>query len=155
MLKKRLYQALHQNRIFMGGAASVKSMVNNEKCDVIVDLRAEATECAYPAANVCWIKVPLKNNSRDPGQKQIIQQAISEVVKAYQKGHKVGFHCAVGRRRTGAVAIGVLLELGLSHTVEEAERKAKCIRKKIQLTPAQRKALQQLFPSKKKSIKKE
>lgn len=155
MSKQKYYQALHKDRIFVGGVAGVKSMVNDEKCDVIVDLRAEATKCAYPAANVRWIKVPLKNNSQDPDQKRIIQQAIEKVVSAYKSNHKVGFHCAAGRGRAGTVAVGVLLRLKLFKTVDEAEQAAKNIRKKIQLNPAQKKALNQLFPSKKASTKEE
>lgn len=155
MAKEKNYQALHEDRIFFGGAADVESMVNDEKCNVIIDLRAEATECAYPEANARWIKVPLQDNSQEPGQEQVIQQAIEEVVYAYQNGHKVGFHCAAGKGRTGTIATGVLLKLGLFNTVDEAEQGAKNIREIIQLNPAQKEALNHLFSSTKPSAKEE
>jgi hypothetical protein len=50
----------------MGAAADVESMVNNEGVEVVVDLRGESTEsteCAYPAANVKWIQIPLADNA--------------------------------------------------------------------------------------------
>lgn len=147
MPKPKYYQALYKDRIFVSGAAGVKSMINDEKCDVMVDLRAEATKRVYPAAHVHWIHIPLQNHPQDPDQKGLIQQAIEKVVSAYKSNHKVGFHCAAGRGRAGTVAVGVLLKLKLFHTVDEAERAAKAIRKKIQLNPAQKKALYQLFPS--------
>jgi len=133
----------------------VEFMVNDEKCDVIIDLRAEATECPYPEANARWIKVPLQDNSQEPGQEQVIQQAIEEVVNAYQNGHKVGLHCAAGKGRTGTIATGVLLKLGLFNTVYEAEQGAKNIREIIQLNPAQKEALNHLFSSPKPSAKEE
>lgn len=40
------YHALVKDRIFMGGAEDVKDMVTNENCEIIVDLREEAIECA-------------------------------------------------------------------------------------------------------------
>jgi len=155
MAKEKSYQSLHENRIFIGGAADVESMVNEEKCDVIIDLRAEATECAYPEANVSWIKVRLQDNSQEPGQEQVIQQAIEEVVNAYQNGHKVGLHCAAGKGRTGTIATGVLLKLGLFSSVDKAEQEAKSIREIIQLNSAQKEALNQLFSSTKPSAKEE
>lgn len=146
MPKEKSYQALHEDRIFIGGASDVEAMVNEEKCDVIIDLRAEATEYAYEA-NAHWIKVPLQDNSQEPGLEQVIQQAIEQVVDAYQNGHKVGLHCAAGRGRTGTIAAGVLLRLGIFNTVDEAEQEAKSIRSSIQLNPAQKEALNRLFPS--------
>jgi hypothetical protein len=36
------------DKIFMGAATDVESMVKTEGIDVIVGLRGEAAECAYP-----------------------------------------------------------------------------------------------------------
>ncbi|WP_312880216.1 hypothetical protein [Paenibacillus phytorum] len=69
------YQALHEDKIFFGGAADVEDMVKNEGVEVVVDLRGEATECAYPDANVEWIQVPLGDNAEGP-QDVLFQQAI-------------------------------------------------------------------------------
>ncbi|WP_373231475.1 dual specificity protein phosphatase family protein [Cohnella sp.] len=145
MTNEKKYQALFEDRIFVGGADDVEAMVKDEKCDVIVDLRAEATKCAYPEADVQWVNVPLKDNSLESGQEQVIQQAIEEVVNAYQKGHTVGFHCGAGRGRAGTVAAGVLLSLGICDSVNEAVQKAKSIRRVVNLNPAQTEALTHLF----------
>lgn len=146
MKEDKPYQSLHKERIFIGGAGDVEAMINDEQCNVIVDLRAEATESAYKKDGVRWIQVPLKNNSQEMGQEQVIQRGINEVVNAYQNGNKVGFHCGAGRGRAGTIAVGVLLKLGISVSVDEAEEKAKSIRNVVELNAAQKKALGHLFP---------
>lgn len=47
MSSEKNYHALIPDKIFMGAATDVESMVKHEGIDVIVDLRGEATECAY------------------------------------------------------------------------------------------------------------
>ncbi|MNY56368.1 hypothetical protein D3C86_1924400 [compost metagenome] len=58
------------------------------------------------------------------------------------------FHCAGGRNRTGTVATGVLLELGLASTVEEAEALAKEKRPDINIKQEMRDVLQVFYPLK-------
>lgn len=138
------YQALVENKIFMGGASDVEDMVKNERVDVIVDLRGEATECAYPAGDVEWIQVPLGDLAEGP-QDRLFKQAIDHVVDAYKSGKKVGFHCGGGKGRTGAVAVGTLIQLGKCSTIEEAEKLAQSIRPVIQIRPPQREAIEKLY----------
>ena len=138
------YQALVEDKIFLGGAADVEDMVKNENVEVIVDLREEATECAYPASSVEWLQVPLGDNAEGP-QDQLFQQAINHVVEAYRSGKKVGFHCGGGKGRTGAVAIGTLITLGKSDSIEDAEQLAKSIRPVVNIRQPQREALEKLF----------
>lgn len=138
------YQSLIENRIFLGGASDVEAMVKNEGIEVIVDLRGEATECAYPDARAEWIKVPLGDNAEGP-QDELFQQAIQHVVEAYNSGKKVGFHCVGGKGRTGAVAVGTLLSLGLAKSIDEGEQMAQTIRPVIQVKKPQREALEKLF----------
>ncbi|MGN8768008.1 protein-tyrosine phosphatase family protein [Paenibacillus barengoltzii] len=144
MPEEKNYQALYDNKIFMGGAADVEAMVKNEGVEVIVDLRAESTGCAYPDADVKWIQVPLGDNAESP-QDELFKQAINHVVEAYRSGKKVGFHCGGGSGRTGAVAAGTLIALGECKTLDEAEQKAKSIRSKINIKPPQREALKKLI----------
>jgi len=143
----KLYHTLVEERIFMGGAADVKDMVSVEHCDVILDLREEATECAYPDSNVTWIKVGIGDNAESP-QEELFRQAIDQVVEAYREGKKVGFHCGGGKGRTGAVAIGTLITLGMASSIEEAEKMAKVIRPMINIREPQREALEKLFTAK-------
>lgn len=138
------YQNLINGKIFFGGAADVADMVKNEGVEVIVDLRAEATECADPNAKVEWVKVPLGDNAEGP-QDELFQKAINCVVEAYKSGKKVGFHCAGGGGRAGAVAAGTLMVLGNAATLDEAEAMAKSIRPKVNIKPAQREALEKIF----------
>ncbi|MEF3310882.1 hypothetical protein PV433_18530 [Paenibacillus sp. GYB004] len=60
----------------------------------------------------------------------------------------MAFHCGGGKGRTGTVAAGTLLALGLSDTLDEAEAKAKSIRNIIDITPSQRESLHKLYPGK-------
>jgi len=141
---KKNYQNLIDEKIFFGGAADVSDMVKNEGVEVIVDLRAEATECADPNAQVEWIKVPLGDNA-EGAQDELIQRAINCVVEAYKSGKKVGFHCAGGGGRAGSVAAGTLITLGKATTLDEAEAMAISIRPKVNIKPSQRKALEKIF----------
>jgi protein-tyrosine phosphatase len=137
---------LHDNLIFMGAASDVEAMVKNEGIEVVVDLRGEATECAYPDAQVEWTRIQLGDSSELP-QAEGLSQAIQAVTDAYHSKKKVAFHCAGGRGRTGAVAAGVLIQLGLASTIEEAEALAKGIREIIDIKPAQKIALNELYPN--------
>jgi protein-tyrosine phosphatase len=144
MSETKAYQSLHENRIFFGGAADVEQMVKQEQIDVVVDLRGEATTCAYPSEAVQWVQVPLGDNDPQP-QDLLFKQAIDEVVGAYRAGKKVGFHCGGGKGRTGTVAAGTLVALGVCATVDEAERVAQAIRPVINIKPEQKEALYKIF----------
>lgn len=133
------------DRIFMGAASDVEAMVKNEGIEVVVDLRGEATECAYPEAQVEWIRIPLGDNV-EHSQAEGFKLAIQAVTDAYHSEKKVAFHCSGGRGRTGSVAAGVLVELGLSLTIDEAEAKAKGIREIIDIKPSQKEALYEIYP---------
>jgi protein-tyrosine phosphatase len=138
------YQNLIEDKIFFGGASDVSDMVKNEGVELIVDLRAEATEWADPNAKVDWIKIPLGDNAEGP-QDELFQKAINCVVEAYKSGKKVGFHCAGGGGRAGAIAAGTLITLGKAKTLDEAEAMAKSIRPKVNIKPPQREALEKIF----------
>ncbi|MCZ8520845.1 MULTISPECIES: protein-tyrosine phosphatase family protein [Paenibacillus] len=140
----KAYQALVEDRIYLGGASDVEAMITEEHCDVIIDLRDEATECAYPGTEAAWVKIGLGDHAETP-QDERFRQAIDAVVDAYRSGKKVGFHCGGGKGRTGAVAVGTLIALGQASTIEEAERIAKDIRPVINIRPPQREALEKIY----------
>ncbi|NUU74311.1 protein-tyrosine phosphatase family protein [Paenibacillus xylanilyticus] len=141
---EKKYHALIADKIFMGGAADVEAMVLNEGIEVVVDLREEATECAYPTDQVKWVKVPLDDDTKEHEAK-LFKQAIDEVVGAYNAGKKVAFHCGGGKGRTGTVAAGTLLELRLASTIDDAEVQAKIIRNIINIKPMQKEILKKLY----------
>ncbi|MNW66426.1 Dual specificity phosphatase, catalytic domain [compost metagenome] len=82
------------------------------------------------------------------GQENSVQAAIQAVTAAVNSGKTVYFHCAGGRNRTGTIATGVLLELGLASTVEEAEALAKEKRPDINIKQEMRDVLQGFYPLK-------
>lgn len=137
------YQALVENQIYLGGASDVQAMADNEHIQLVVDLREEAS-AAPTIPGLLRKNIPLGDNSDTP-QAPLMNEAIQAVVAAYRAGTKVGFHCGGGKGRTGAVAVGVLLELGICKTLAEAEAKATAIRPVIKIRPEQRQALEQLY----------
>ncbi|WP_025691135.1 protein-tyrosine phosphatase family protein [Paenibacillus zanthoxyli] len=141
----KTYQALVEDKIYFGGAQDVEQMVKEEGVEVVVDLREEAEECAYPVDTVQWIKVPLGDHATEP-EGELFRTAIQEVVGAYRAGKKVAFHCGGGKGRTGTVAVGTLRELGLAESLEEAEKQAKAIRPIIAVKPKQWEALRAIYP---------
>ncbi|WP_127529363.1 protein-tyrosine phosphatase family protein [Paenibacillus kobensis] len=138
------YHDLYEGKIFMGAAADVEAMEKNEGIDVIVDLRGEAVECAYPESTARWVQIALGDNSPE-NQHLLFKQAIDEVAEAYRSGKKVAFHCGGGKGRTGTVAAGTLLVLGLAQDIDDAELKAKQIRSVIDIKPVQKEALIRIF----------
>jgi protein-tyrosine phosphatase len=146
MTQEKAYQALIADRIYFGGAKDVVAMVENDKIQVVVDLREESQACESSDSSVTWIKIPLGDNATEP-EKLLFAQAIQAVVSAYHQNKKVAFHCGGGKGRTGTVAVGVLLELGICKTIDEAETLAKSIRPVICIKPGQRASLAGLYSS--------
>lgn len=142
---EKQYHALIEDRIYFGGALDVQQMVDEEKIDVIVDLREESVGCVAHQPHLTWTQIPLGDHATGP-ESGLFKNAIDAVVSAYREGRRVAFHCGGGRGRTGTVAAGVLLELGLCSTLEEAEARAKSIRPVLSIKPIQRLALQQIYP---------
>lgn len=142
IMSEKNYQALIKDRIFIGGADHVDEVMENEKVDVIYDLRAEAPtqESKYNR-----IHRPIVDDADH--QEESVKQAIDEVLKSYNEGKKVYFHCGGGSNRTGTVAIGTLLGLGEAKDINQAEEMATAIRPKIKVKPEMKEALKNIFPN--------
>lgn len=136
------YQELVKDRIYIGGADDVEEMMENEKVDVIFDIRAEAPteESKYNS-----VHSPIVDDAGH--QDESIKKSIDSVVNAYNEGKNVYFHCQGGSNRTGTVAIGTLLALGKASTIEEAEEIAKTVRPKINVKPEMKEALKRIYPN--------
>ena len=141
-----MYQALVEDRIFIGAAGDVQDVVDRERVDVVVDLREEATASAASAPGLRWLRIPLGDNAQEL-QPQLFADAIQAVVDAYRAGYRVAFHCGGGKGRTGTVAVGVLMELGICQDLDEANLMARTIRPVIHVKPDQRAALELLYPA--------
>jgi thioredoxin reductase (NADPH) len=136
-VKEKNYEALISNRIFVGGVDGVEPLLENEKIDVIFDLRATKTE--HPAESLC-VYQPIVDN-----EDASIKNAMNEVIKAYNEGKNIYFHCGTGGGRAGTMAVATLMELGLAETIEEAENQAKVIRPKIDIKSKQKEALERIY----------
>lgn len=139
------YHELIAGRIYFGGAQDIQQMADEEGIAVVVDLRAESTGCAASQPELLWVQIPLGDNAEQP-EDELFRDAIGAVVEAYQQGKKVAFHCGGGKGRTGTVAAGVLLELGVCKTLPEAAALAKTIRPVINIKPDQYLSLRHLYP---------
>lgn len=139
------YHELIAGRIYCGGAQDIQQMVDDEGITLVVDLRAESTGCAASQPGLQWLQIPLSDHAEQP-EDELFRAAIHAVVDAYRQGQKVAFHCGGGKGRTGTVAAGVLLELGLCKNVPEAEAMAKSIRPVINIKSDQRLSLSRLYP---------
>ena len=75
------YQELVKDRIYIGGADDVEDMMENEKVDVIFDLRAEAPteESKYNR-----IHSPIVDDA--DRQDESVKKSIDQVVNAYNEG---------------------------------------------------------------------
>lgn len=139
-MKTNNYQELIEERIFIGGADDALEAVKNEDIDIVIDLRAETPN-----------EVDSYNRKHRPivddqdQQDHSIREAVTEVVTAYKEGKKVFFHCGGGSNRTGTVAIGLLLELGIAKTLKEAEERAMTIREKIKVKPEMKEAIKRIY----------
>ena len=141
MLTKN-YHELLKDRIYIGGADDVKDMLENEKVDIVFDLRAEA-----PKEEVKYNRVHSPIVDDIAQQDESVKKSINHVVNAYNEGKNVYFHCQGGSNRTGTVAIGTLLALEKANTIEEAEEMAKTARPKINVKSEMKEALKRTFPN--------
>jgi thioredoxin reductase (NADPH) len=140
-MTEKNYNELIKDRIYFGGADDVKDMMENEKADVVFDLRAEEHE---NKSGYDRIHSPIVDDAEH--QDESIKKSVEHVVNAYNAGQKVYFHCGGGSNRAGTVAVGTLLSLGKAKTIEEAEEMAKAARPKVNVKPQMKDALKRIFP---------
>jgi len=133
------YQALIDDRIFIGGVADVQSAIAGEKIDVVYDLRAEVAESSSEISK----HQPIVDDGEF--QDESIRTGVKQIVQDYQDGKKIFFHCNTGRGRTGTMAVATLLELRLANTIEEAEGRVKMIRPEVNVKPQLKEALKRIY----------
>ncbi|MDZ5472324.1 dual specificity protein phosphatase family protein [Bacillus sp. 31A1R] len=140
-MSEKNYQALIKDRIFIGGADDVDEVMRNETVDVIYDLRAEA-----PTQESKYNRIHNPIVDDEEFQEKSVKKAIDEVMKSYNEGKKIYFHCGGGSNRTGTVAIGTLLALGEAETINDAEEMSSAVRPKIKVKPEMKEALKKIYP---------
>ncbi|MBF7155408.1 protein-tyrosine phosphatase family protein [Bacillus zanthoxyli] len=137
------YHELVKGKVYIGGVDAIQEAVKNHGITEVFDLRAggeepegfptETTRHAYPIVEAV------------AGQDESVKTAIAAVKEAVEQDKKVFFHCSGGRNRTGTVATGLLVELGIAENIEEAEQKAKEVRSIINIKPELREVLGNLY----------
>ena len=138
-MNEKHYQALIDNRIFVGGVADVESAIEDEKIDVVYDLRAEVAASSSDISK----HQPIVDDGEF--QDESIRTGVKQIVQDYQEGKKIFFHCNSGRGRAGTMAVATLMELRLADTIEEAEAKVKMIRPEIDVKPQFKEALKRIY----------
>lgn len=138
-MTEKNYQALVGNRIFVGGVNDVSNVIESEGIDVVYDLRAEVSE---PSSEISKHQ-PIVDDGEF--QDESIRTGVKQIVKDYQDGKKIFFHCNTGRGRAGTMAVATLLELRLASTVEEAEAQVKMIRAEVDVKPQLKESLKRIY----------
>lgn len=133
------YHELIEGKVYIGGEAALLQALQEQEISDVFDLRDNGTEAEGFPTNVTRHHYPIVED--EPGQEGFIHAAILAVKEAVNQNKSVYFHCAGGRNRTGTVATGLLLELGLASTVEEAAQLAKDKRPDISIKPEMIEAL--------------
>lgn len=140
------YHALIPGKVYIGGENSLLEALKEQEITDVFDLRDTGTKAEGFPAEVTRHHFPIVED--ESGQEGSVQAAIQAVTAAVNDGKTVYFHCAGGRNRTGTVATGLLMELGLASTVDEAEALAKEQRPDINIKQEMRDMLKEFYPSK-------
>lgn len=130
-------------RILIGSETDAQNMVDDGGCDVIIDLREEADKPAFFSDHAEWVHIKLKDHVT--GQESRIEEAVAAVVEQYNQNKTIGIHCASGVCRTAAVAIGVLIELGVCRKLKEAIEYVEISRTQTSLHPNLKETLNNLY----------
>ena len=138
-MTEKNYQALIDDRIFIGGVDDVTSAIEEEKIDVVYDLRAEV------AASSSEISKHQPIVDEGAFQDESIRTGVKQIVQDYQDGKKIFFHCNSGRGRAGTMAVATLMELRLADTIEEAEARVKMVRPEVDVKPQFKDALKRIY----------
>ena len=86
-MNRKNYQALVDERIFVGGVADVSNVIENEKIDVVYDLRAEVSQ---PSSEISKHQ-PIVDDGEF--QDESIRTGVKQIIQDYQEGKKIFFHC--------------------------------------------------------------
>ena len=135
-----MYDELVAGRVYFGGADDTELVVREKDVDKVIDVRVNGR---LEKVDYTYIHKPIADESEHIADS--IKAGVEEVVKAYEAGEKVYFHCGSGSGRAGVMAVATLLELGMAKSLEEAEALTKEARPKVTIRPNMREALEQLY----------
>lgn len=135
-----MYDELIAGRVYFGGADDTEKVVREKEVDKVIDVRVNGRE---GQVDYTYIHKPIADESEHIADS--IKAGVEEVVKAYEAGENVYFHCGSGGGRAGVMAVATLIELGLAKSLDEAETMAKEARSKVNIRPNMREALEKLY----------
>lgn len=139
------YHELLKGKVYIGGVDDIPEVVAEQNISDVYDLRDNGKEPEGFPKEATRHHYPIVED--EVGQEASVQGAIQAVKDAVNNNKKIYFHCSGGRNRTGTVAVGLLIELGLASSVQEAEATAKAIRPDISIKPDMRDALKGIYKS--------
>ncbi|WP_375199922.1 protein-tyrosine phosphatase family protein [Lysinibacillus sp. RS11] len=138
------YDVLVKDRLFFGGAKDADSAFEQEKVDVVIDVRVNGLSTEeQELASYEYKHMPIADEDIEVAPS--IQKVAKEIVSAYDNGQKVYFHCGGGGGRAGVAATAVLMELGVANSLEEAEEAVKNARPQVTIRPKMADALHKLY----------
>lgn len=135
-----MYDELIAGRIYFGGADDAEQVVREKEIDKVIDVRVNGR---LEKVDYTYIHKPIADESEHIAES--IKAGVEEVVKAYETGERVYFHCGSGGGRAGVMAVATLIELDLAKSLDEAEAMAKQARSKVNIRPNMREALEKLY----------
>ena len=135
-----MYDELIAGRVYLGGVDDAEKVVREKEVDKVIDVRVNGR---LEQVDYTYVHRPIADESGHIADS--IKAGVEEVVKAYEAGEKVYFHCGSGGGRAGVMAVATLMELGLAKSLDEAEAMAKQARPKVNIRPKMREALETLY----------
>jgi protein-tyrosine phosphatase len=137
------YHELIEGKVYIGGEDALLQALQEQGISDVYDLRDNGKQIDGFPTNVTRHHYPIVEDAG--GQEASIHAAIQAVTQAVNNDKKVYFHCSGGRNRTGTVATGLLMELGLAANVKEAEQLAKTRRPDINIKQEMREVLKGFY----------
>ena len=135
-----MYDELIAGRVYFGGADDTEQVVREKEVGKVIDVRVNGR---LEPVDYTYIHKPIADESEHIADS--IKAGVEEVVKAYETGESVYFHCGSGGGRAGVMAVATLIELGVAQSLDEAELMAKRARPKVNIRPQMREALETLY----------
>ena len=135
-----MYDELIAGRVYFGGADDAASAVREKGIEKVIDVRVNGR---IAPVDYSYIHQPIADESDEIPRS--IQAGAEEVIKAYQAGQRVYFHCGSGNGRASVMAVATLMELKLAGSLEEAENMVREARPSANIRPNMREALEKLY----------
>jgi protein-tyrosine phosphatase len=139
------YHELVKGKVYIGGADTIKAAVEEQGITEVFDLRDDGKQSESFPQGVTRHHYPIVEDKSN--QIDSIKYAIDAVMSVVKSDKKVYFHCSGGRNRTGTIATALLIELGETETLDDAEQLAKKRRPDILIKSEMRDALKSIYPN--------